>query len=59
MTTFFAMTLVLLGMLWWWIDGQLELVFPPPPGAVGLMTLGIAVYLVAWGYILWLRWYSG
>ncbi len=60
MVTFVAMTLFMVGLLWWWVDGELmSLTMPPPLVATALMTVGVAVYLVAWGYIAWLRWSAG
>ncbi len=57
MTTFMAMTVFMIGLLWWWVDGELmNLDMPPPAPALSLMVLGIAVYLVSWSYIAWLRW---
>lgn len=53
--TYLAMTLVVLGMLWWWIAPPSGLVLPVPIPAALLLGLGLVLYLAGWCWLIWLR----
>lgn len=53
--TYIAMGLVLAGAFWWWFAAPQGLFPPPPDVAVGLMSVGITLYLAGWSWIFWLR----
>lgn len=57
--TYLAMTLVIGGLLLWWISPPRGL--QPPVGAVPtvLMAAGVVGYLAGWARMLWLRSASG
>ncbi|QKK01508.1 MAG: zinc ribbon domain-containing protein [Pseudomonadota bacterium] len=53
--TYFGMTLLVVGAIWWWLAEPAGWALPPPPVAVGLVSLGVAVYLAARVWLFWLR----
>ena len=53
--TYLAMTLVVAGMLWWWLAPPSGLALPVPMAAAVLLGLGLVLYLIGWCWIVWLR----
>lgn len=53
--TYLAMTLVVAGMLWWWLAPPSGLALPVPVPAALLLGLGMVLYLAGWCWIVWLR----
>ncbi|MEM7054426.1 MAG: hypothetical protein AAF446_07730 [Pseudomonadota bacterium] len=53
--TYLAMTLVVIGMLWWWLAPPSGLALPAPLAAAFLLGLGLVLYLAGWCWLLWLR----
>lgn len=54
--THLAMLMVLAGLLWWWLGGEpMVLDRPAPTIPVSLAALGLLVYLVGWGWMLYVR----
>lgn len=53
--TYAAMTLVVAGMIAWWLAGPQGLSLPIPlvPGV--LLGLGLLGYVASWGWLIWLR----
>lgn len=56
MVTYLGMTLVIVGLILWYLIGGQGLQLPPGPGATLAMGVGLTVYLGAWVYLLWVRW---
>ncbi|MBY6205905.1 hypothetical protein [Halomonas denitrificans] len=56
--TYLAMTLVVVGMVWWWLAPPQGLGLPVPSVAGGLLGLGLVGYLAAWGWLVWLKFFG-
>jgi hypothetical protein len=56
--SYLAMTLVVVGMIAWWIGEPQGLALPVPGPAAMLLGLGMATYLLSWAWLLWLRWFQ-
>lgn len=53
--TYVAMSLLIIGAIWWWLSGEGGWDFPPPAGAVLLVALGVLGYFLGRGWLFWLR----
>lgn len=53
--TYLALAMLLVGAIWWWGAPPQGWFFPPPVAALILLPLGLALYLVARGWLFWLR----
>lgn len=54
--SYLAMTLVVVGMIAWWISEPQGLALPVPPQAAYLLGVGAAAYVISWSWLLWVRW---
>ncbi len=54
--TFVAMTLVVCGLLGWWMSEPQGLVLPVPAIPSILLATGVVGYLVSWSWLFWVRW---
>jgi len=54
--TYLSMTLVVIGMIAWWIGEPEGLVLPMTPLAGYLLGAGTTAYVLSWGWLAWLRW---
>ncbi len=50
-----AMTMLVVGAIWWWMIEPQGWALPPPASALGLVVFGAAVYLVGRAWLLWLK----
>lgn len=53
--TYVAMTLLIVGAVWWWLAAPEGWVLPPPVGAIALVMIGVAAYLAGRVWLFWLR----
>lgn len=53
--SYLALTLLVVGALWWWFAGTQGWVLPPPLPAIAMVMTGAVLYLVARCWMLWLR----
>lgn len=53
--TYIAMTLLIIGAVWWWLVEPEGWVLPPPIGGISLVIIGIAAYLVGRVWLFWLK----
>ena len=56
MVTYVGMTLVIAGLIVWYLTGGQGLQMPPGVLPTLSMGVGLIVYLAAWAWLLWLRW---
>ncbi len=54
--TYLGMTLVVIGMITWWVGEPQGLGLPMAPLAGYLIGSGGTAYLLGWGWLTWLRW---
>jgi hypothetical protein len=53
--SYLALTLLVVGSIWWWFHGPDGWALPPPAGGIVMITVGAALYVVARFWLLWLR----
>lgn len=56
MATYAGMTLVIVGLVVWYMRPPPGLVLPPPFAVTLMICAGLAGYVAAWAWLLWLRW---
>lgn len=49
-----ALTLLFAGAVIWWFDSATGWAWPPPALATGLLLVGLVLYVVGRGWLLWL-----
>lgn len=54
-TTYLALALMVVGAIWWWGAPPQGWFFPPPIVALIALPIGLVLYSVARGWLLWLR----
>ncbi|MCA1778056.1 MAG: hypothetical protein LC637_01355 [Xanthomonadaceae bacterium] len=55
--TYLAMTVVVVGMIWWWLAEPQGLALPIPMTPSVLLGIGVVGYVCAWVWLGWLRFY--
>ncbi len=53
--SYLALTLLLVGAMWWWFHGPDGWVLPPPTGGIAMIVIGAAFYVVGRCWLIWLR----
>jgi len=53
--SYLALTLLVIGAMWWWFAEPQGWTLPPPLAAVSMVIIGAAMYLVARCWMFWLR----
>lgn len=53
--SYLGLVMLVVGSLWWWFDGEAGWMIPPPVGASTFLLLGLALYILARGYMIWLQ----
>ncbi len=53
--SYLGLTGLVLGAMWWWLVEPSGWVVPPPGPAVALVIIGAVIYVVARGWMLWLK----
>ncbi|NDY95535.1 zinc ribbon domain-containing protein [Wenzhouxiangella limi] len=54
-TTYLALGLLVFGAIWWWGAPPQGWFFPPPIAALIALPVGVVLYSVGRGWLIWLR----